>query len=180
MKPEEPSPAPAEALEPYSAPPEPVYFDAVLYPRRQALAWVVYGGIPAAGLLGFAFGMLFLAQGVWPAVGFVCAMALVAVWARGALDRNVETLRLTGDRLVIQRLSANGRVREWELRPHWLQVRLDDPGGQLRLFSHGRQLVIGAELSRPERRAVAEALDRALDRIRQGDPPEPQATTSEK
>lgn len=149
-----------------------VLFDALLYPNRS---------LPPAGfklvlwlfaVAGLAVGGLFLTVGAWPILGFYGLEFAVLYWflARNTHDGRIyEKVRLTARELRVERGDHRGPRSVETLPPHWLQVRLDDPpdhDSQLVLSSHGRSLIVASFLSPAERAEVAQALRRALDRLR--------------
>lgn len=150
-------------------------FEALLYPHRSlGQRGYLILGIGTALIMGL-YGLSFVFLGAWPIFGF-----LGAEWAlfwflfsrhfRG--DRRAERLRLYHDRLVLERLDANGRFSAVSLQPYWLQVvlnRATEVDSALYLRSHGRHIEIGAFLSAQERRDFAGELARVLDRHRAGD-----------
>jgi uncharacterized membrane protein len=151
---------------------EPLLFDAVLYPHRSltpAGFWLIMGAI---SLVSFTAGVAFLLAGAWPIVGFFGLDVLLMYWAFKASFRSGrlhETIRLSREALVIERVQPSGRRQSWRFQPHWLRVELDEPaahGSRLTLRSHGKALVVGAFLTPEERAEVAVALRRALIDLR--------------
>lgn len=156
-------------------PPRPVprvLFDAVLMPHRSlspAGFWLLMALISG---VSFVSGMYFMLKGAWPVTGYFGLDVLLIYLAFKASYRSArlyETVKLTEEALVIERVIPSGRRARWSFQPYWLRVEMDDPpehGSQLTLTSHGRSLVIGSFLSPEERREVAEALRKALCRCR--------------
>jgi len=151
---------------------EPLLFDAVLYPHRSLSPlgfWLIMGGI---ALISFISGIAFLLKGAWPIFGFFGLDVLLMYWAFKASYRSGrlrETIRLSREALVIERVQPSGRRQSWRFQPHWLRVELDDPpqhGSQLTLRSHGKALIVGSFLTPEERAEVAVALRRALIELR--------------
>jgi uncharacterized membrane protein len=152
--------------------PRPFVFDAVLHPHcslgpRGFLALMV--GI---GLISFVAGMAFVLAGAWPVMGFFgldVLLVYLAFRVNYVAARRYETVRLSVDTLVVERVAPDGTRREWQFQPYWLRVSMDDPprhDSKLTLTSHGRSLVIGAFLSPDERLEFAQALRGALDKLR--------------
>ena len=152
--------------------PGPVVFDAELRPHR-SLSMTGFRVLMMAviGVSGIAGSAVYLA-GAWPVVGFLGADILLIYWAFRAsyrAARRCERLRLTQEWLTIQRIDPKGRDVTHALRPHWLRVELDEPAGPstpLRLWSHGRAVVVGSFLPPSERERLAGALRAALGRLR--------------
>jgi len=150
----------------------PLLFDAVLYPHRSLSPlgfWLIMGAI---GLVSFTAGIAFLLAGAWPIFGFFGLDVLLMYWAFKASYRSGrlhETIRLSREALVVERVQPSGRRQSWRFQPHWLRVELDEPpahGSQLTLRSHGKALTVGSFLTPEERAEVAVALRRALIELR--------------
>ena len=151
---------------------EPVLFDAVLYPHRslpRAAFWVVMGVVAA---MSFAAGIVFTLIGAWPVLGFFGLDVLLLGWLFHLSYRQArlhETVRLTPQRLTVQRVHPDGRARSWSFQPFWVRVELEEPpqpASELSLASHGRQVAIGGFLSPEEKVDFANELRRALRRVR--------------
>ena len=160
------------ATTPASATAAGVYFDAVLMPHRSLSPtgfWVLMTLISA---VSFVSGMFFALHGAWPVFGYFGLDVLLIYLAFRASYRSArlyETVKLTTDALVVERIGPGGRRARWSFQPYWLRVEMDDPPqhhSQLRLTSHGRSLVLGAFLSPGERFEFAAALNAALRRQR--------------
>ena len=155
------SPLPAVA-------PARVFFDVVLMPHRSLGPggfWLLMALISG---VSFVSGMYFVLKGAWPVTGFFgldVLLIYVAFKASYRSARRYETVKLTEDALIVERVSPSGRRACWTFQPYWLRVEMDDPpehASQLTLTSHGRSLVIGSFLSPDERFEVAKALKDAL------------------
>jgi len=153
-----------------SAEPSPprVFFDAVLTPHRSlspAGFWVVMALISG---VSFVSGMFFVLKGAWPVTGYFGLDVLLIYFAFRANYRSArlyETVKLTADALVVERVRPSGRRQRWKFQPYWLRVEMDDPpshDSQLTLTSHGRCLAIGAFLTPDERLDLAKSLKEAL------------------
>ncbi|HLI10139.1 MAG TPA: DUF2244 domain-containing protein [Alphaproteobacteria bacterium] len=157
------------------SPPRPagrVFFDAVLMPHRSLSPtgfWLLMALISG---ISFVSGMFFVLRGAWPVTGYFGLDVLLIYLAFKASYRSArlyETIRLTEDALVVERVAPSGRLQRWSFQPYWLRVEIDDPpehDSALVLTSHGRELTIGAFLTPEERLEVARALRDALDRCR--------------
>ncbi|OYQ35230.1 hypothetical protein CHU95_08345 [Niveispirillum lacus] len=150
----------------------PVLFRAVIHPHRslspagfRRLIWCV-------GALSLITGLGFFLSGAWPVIGFMGVDVALLYWAFKASYRSgraFETVELTDQALRVERVDPFNRRQVWTLPPGWLRVHLDEPlkpGSQITLSSHGRQLVVGSDLSPDERRDFAEALRKALENWR--------------
>jgi uncharacterized membrane protein len=150
-----------------------VLFDAVLTPHRSLSPGGFWLLMALVSGVSFVSGMYFVLKGAWPVTGYFGLDVLLIYLAFKASYRSArlhETVRLTEDALVVERVSPSGRRASWTFQPYWLRVEMDDPpehASQLTLTSHGRSLVIGAFLSPAERSELAAALRNALERSRQ-------------
>ena len=149
-----------------------VLFEVVIVPNRSlgpaGLAWV--GG----SLMGLSAGIsvgLWLA-GAWPAVGFMGAEALLAVWLlrrHARPGRASEMLLLTETELRILRTDRAGRRRELRLGAAWLRATVRErPGTTPSLLVQDGTTVaeVGCALGEAEKRELAAQLQEALRRRR--------------
>ena len=153
-------------------PTEPLVFGATLHPHRSLSRPGFVVLMTAIAIVSFAVGVSFVLMGAWPIFGFF-GLDVALIWLAFRINyhraRMFETLSLTADALVVERVSHRGRRETWRFQPYWLRVSMDDPpqhDSALTLSSHGRSLVIGAFLSPEERLEVAQALRGALARLR--------------
>ncbi|MEE9587823.1 MAG: DUF2244 domain-containing protein [Hyphomicrobiaceae bacterium] len=143
-------------------------FAAILTPYRSLgpRGFLVLMGL--IGLVSFIAGLAFYSIGAWPVMGFFGLDALLVYGAfklnyRDA--RKFEVVDLKGDCLTVRRVSPSGREQSWEFHPYWARVEaaeLAHGRRELRLVSHGRELVFGRFLSDDEKLDFAEALNSAL------------------
>jgi len=145
-----------------------VYFDATLHPHRSLGLFGFRMLMFIAGVSMLIVGILFMVAGAWPVFGF-CGAEFLLLYGAFQLNyraaRAYERVRLTEDRLEVQRFSPRGETGRWNFEPTWLQVTMDDPprhDSQIVLRSHGRSLVIGTYLSPDERLDFARALHDAM------------------
>ncbi len=151
----------------------PVLFDAVLHPNSSLSRRGFIVLMTAVAAIGLTIGGLFLVTGAWPIFGLYGADVALVYWAfrlnyRDA--RRYEKVRLTADRLTVERGGPSRPPRIWSFQPYWLTVTMDDPPehhSQLTLSSHGRSLTVGSFLSPDERQDFANALREALARARE-------------
>ncbi len=124
--------------------------------------------------ISFVAGVFFYLIGAWPVMGFFGLDALLIYGAfklnyRDA--RRLETIDLTGDELIVKRVSPSGRERRWEFHPYWARVEARDTGfgsRQLCIMSHGYELRLGHFLTDDEKLEFADALSQALQAYRKG------------
>jgi uncharacterized membrane protein len=155
-----------------------VFLEAVIEPNRPLRPWAMAVVIGFAAVVSFVTGFMFALHGAWPVTPFFGLDVLLLAWAMHAsirASRRREILRLTTDTLVIERVSANGRMRREEINPYWLRVDHDDPeliGAELALVMHKKRWVVGSFLGAEERAQLAEALRQALRDARIAPPSE--------
>jgi uncharacterized membrane protein len=155
---------------------ETVLFSAILTPHRSLTRVGFLAVMIAIGGLSFVNGVMFLAMGAWPVVGFLGLDVALVYWAFRANDRAAgayEKISITAEELRVEKVGASGElVAEWTANPLW--VRLDrethEEFGLQKLFlvSRGRRLGIASFLAPVERESFAEALSRALWEARRG------------
>jgi uncharacterized membrane protein len=115
---------------------------------------------------------IFWRLGAWPIAGFnggEIALAMVLLRMHAKSRRQRELLLLTGSALRILRTDAQGRESERSLPPGWLNVILQERPGRvpgLYLAARGQQVEVAAALGEPEKRDLAEALTRAIHRLK--------------
>jgi uncharacterized membrane protein len=149
-----------------------VFFDAVLEPNRPLGAKGHALVLGFVSLVSLVAATVFALQGAWPVTPFFGAdVALLALAMNASVraSRKRERLTLTAQRLLIERISANGAARREELNPYWLRVDHEDPellGCELALVSRGRRWIVGSFLGAEERASLAQALRRALSEAR--------------
>ena len=148
-----------------------VLFDVMLTPQRSLSPRGFIILMAAICFVSFSAGLGFYLAGAWPVVGFLgldVALIYVAFKINYRHGRAYETLHLTRDRLLIQRVDPRGKVSEWQFQPNWLQVLIDDPPRRDSLLvvrSHGKSLAIGKFLTIDERLELAKALCAALRQV---------------
>jgi uncharacterized membrane protein len=149
-----------------------VLFDAVLVPHRSLGPggfWLLMALISG---LSFVSGVFFVLRGAWPVSGYFGLDVLLVYLAFKASYRSArlyETVKLTDQALIVERVGPKGQRHTWRFQPYWLRIEMDDPpehNSQLRLTSHGRSLAIGSFLAPEERHELAEALRGALRQVR--------------
>lgn len=156
-----------------NAQPEPVLFEATLYPHRSLSPAGFWTLMAAVSGVSFVFGTVFAAAGAWPILGFFGIDVLlfyVAFRFNYRSARLVETIRLTRTELLVRRVHPNGWVQEWRMEPYWLQVRavpsdiaLGAPTAEVRLSSHGRSVSLGRFLTDDERQEISNEIEDALN-----------------
>jgi uncharacterized membrane protein len=149
-----------------------LYFEAELRPHRslsRKALLLVLGGM-AAGSLYVTTLMFFL--GAWPVIGFNgadIALAALLFWLNTRAARAREIIRLSDAALEITNIAPNGREQKVTLSPDWARVELQEhPASVPALFLRARDGVreVGRQLGEAQKRDLAEALNRALERRR--------------
>ena len=145
-----------------------ILFDALLTPHRSLSPRGFAILMAIAGSIGFIFGGAFILLGAWPIFGFCGAEWLLFYFCfrhNFRAERVSERIRLTPDRLTVDRRDRRGRLQSWSFQPYWLRVEIEehhDSSNVLALASHGRRLAIAGFLSSPERLDLARVLKSAL------------------
>lgn len=154
---------------------EPALFSALLTPHRSlgTRGFAILLGI--FGTVSLAAGLLFLAMGAWPVMGFfgldvlLIYIAFRISYARAAAS---EEYAMTASDLRVRRTSHRGKVAQWHFNPVWVRLHKDtheEFGVQrLSLVSRGRHLIIASFLGPQEKESFSNALGDALSRARRG------------
>lgn len=149
-------------------------FRAVLVPHRSLSprGFVIFMSVLCA--ISFAAGMVFVALGAWPVLGFF-GLDVLLVYGAFKLNyraaRATETVEVTRDDLTITRVGPTGRRRSvTRLSSTWARLQEEEaPDGTvaLSLASHGRRYAVARDLGSDERRGFARALRAALLLVRE-------------
>ena len=150
---------------------DPLLFEATSRPQQSLGS----AGMKVAALvltLGFGLSsVLFLILGAWPVLGFAGAELLLVLGLfamhRVRARRCVERVSLDAAALRIRRIDGAGRAYEAVLDPYWARVRLEEGDGRLMVGHRRAQTEIGLFLNPAEKRDLAQALSRALTRVRE-------------
>ena len=146
-----------------------IHFATSLVPHRslsrEGFRWLIRGAIAA----NLAIGLPMLLFGAWPVLGFL-GLDVWLLWflfKRSYLDaRRSETLLLTDQELIVDRVSPDGEREQHRVDAYWLRVELTGEAERLTVVSRGNRLVIGRFLAPAERERVAEQLKAALAEMR--------------
>ncbi len=154
----------------------PVRFDAVLQPHTSLGPRGFRLLMAVVGVIGFTAGVAFLMAGAWPVFGFV-GLDVVLVYVAFKINyrdaRRYETIKLTDNKLVVERVGHTGRRQKWSFQTYWLKIDLEEPTtpqSALMLRSHGKVLEIGSFLAPHEKHDLATTLRRELDKLRRQPP----------
>jgi uncharacterized membrane protein len=154
---------------------EPTLFSALLTPHRSLSASGFFLVMLAIGAISFAGGLVVVAVGAWPVVGFLGLDVALIYWAFRANYRAAaafEEVTVTASELKLRKVSHRGEVAEWILNPLW--VRLDREThaefGITRLFlvTRGKKVAVASFLGPKEKESFAAALLDALAEARRG------------
>ena len=155
--------------------PEPEIFSAVITPHRSLGSTGFLILMLGVGGISFAAGMVFLALGAWPVMGFFGLDVLLIYWAFRAnyrAARAYEQVTVTASTLHVRKVTHQGKVAEWTLNPVWTQLdrQTHEDFGIERLFliSRGRRLAIAGFLGAKEKEDFAAALSAALGEAKRG------------
>jgi uncharacterized membrane protein len=149
-------------------------FRAVLTPHRSLGPKGILALMLAFGALSFVTGMVFLAIGAWPVLGFFgldVLLVYIAFRLNYRSGRRYETLELTPAQFVLTRVHPSGRQERFDCNPYWARVSLRQwPDGRtaLSVVSRGTELKFGSFLTDDERRDLASALKEVLLTARGG------------
>lgn len=124
-------------------------------------------------LVSIVASLPFVIMGFWPIVGFF-GLDFLGLYLAFRINyrqgQSFEILELTPIRLLLQKVSPRGEVREWRFNPLWTRLdrKVDDEYGvqELALTSRGQYVVIAYDLSPPERESLAETFGRALSDVK--------------
>lgn len=152
---------------------EPLLFNALLYPNRSLPNAGFIAVMTVVIVFNVLAGIWYLVLGAWPVL-FFAGLDIFAVWLAFRLSykqgRLHERVLMTADELWVCRVLPSGHESRWRLQPFWTRVEMERPvqhESQLQLVSHGKTLVLGAFLSPAERGELADALQRALHKMRE-------------
>ena len=143
-------------------------FEAVIHPHRSLgpLGFkILLSVVVAANAVGAA---VMISLGAWPVSGFM-GLDVLAIYVAFRVSygqmRAFERVTINGEALVVERVDAKGRRREWRFPSYWVNVAFEGDeewDATVTLRSHGRSLEVGGFLSPFERKSFADALKSAL------------------
>jgi uncharacterized membrane protein len=148
---------------------EPALFSATLTPHRSLTQRGFLAVMIAMGGSSFIGGIVFLAIGAWPVIGFLGLDVLLVYWAFRANYRAAaqhEEIVVSASELRVRKVSASGAIAEWTANPRWVRLEKDmhEEFGLQRLFlvSRDRRLDIASFLGPDEKQSFSDALAGAL------------------
>jgi uncharacterized membrane protein len=155
-----------------NAPAEKPMFEAVVKPHRSLSRRGVFTVIGCMCLGSLIVTSLMFSLGAWPVIGFNGADILLAtflLWLNMRAARARETITLSTSSLKVTRTDMHGRREQFSIAPYWLNVVLQERAGTVpRLFLTARGLTheVARQLGEAQKRDLAAALTRALERWR--------------
>ena len=147
----------------------PALFEAILEPHRSPNPRGFMILICAVAMVSFVAGMAFIMIGAWPVFGFIgldAVLIYVAFKVNFHSAKIYESVRLTEEVFLVERMRPNGQVVSWRFQPYWLQVATEDEDTRLILSSYGNSITIGEFLTVSERVELAEILRDELEKLR--------------
>ena len=106
--------------------------------------------------------------GAWPVMGFMGLDVALIYWAfrRNYQDAKIfETIELSANELIVERVYPSGRRQSWIFNPFWINVALIEHSSgatKMQIKSHGKSLNFGQFLSDEERREFTHVLKREI------------------
>ena len=139
-------------------------FSAILTPHRSLSpqGFLIFMGL--ISLVCFTTGLVFTMMGAWPVMGFMGLDVALIYWAfrQNYKDAKIfETINLTADELILERVYPSGRKQNWSFNPFWINISLIEHSSgatKMEIKSHGKALYFGHFLSDDERREFTSVL----------------------
>ena len=121
-------------------------------------------------IIGFSFvaGIAFTLVGAWPVFGFFgldVALIYFAFRMNYRSGRMFERVVLDREALTVTRVDPQGREKSWSFNPYWVRFQFhnrdrDEP--ELKLSTHGQELIFGRFLNEDEKSEFGMALAGAI------------------
>ncbi|MCB1461219.1 MAG: DUF2244 domain-containing protein [Nitratireductor sp.] len=148
-------------------------FAARLTPYRSLGPAGFFTVMAVIGITWFVAGMLFMAIGAWPIVGFF-GLDFLIVWLAFKMNyraaRAFEDIAVWPHDLLVRQVSPRGKITEHRFNPFWTRfevVRHHEFGiTHMALAGKGRELAIGSFLNPDDRESFAQAFSSALARVK--------------
>jgi uncharacterized membrane protein len=155
-------------------PPDPdrLMFEAVVAPHRSLAPRHMAAVIGCMALGSLIVTSLMVVLGAWPVIGFNGAdisLAAFLFWLNIRAARAREIITLTSRALCVANTDLRGRRSSITLAPYWLSVTLQERAGtvpKLLLTTRGHTTEVARQLGEAQKRDLAAALTRALQRLR--------------
>lgn len=144
-------------------------FSAMLTPNRSLSpkGFIIF--MVCISAVCFITGLVFTLAGAWPVMGFMGLDVLLIYLAfrKNYNDLKIfETISLTPNVLILERVYPSGRSQSFEYNPFWVKVGIKEHSSgatKMQLVSHGKVLNFGNFLSDDERREFASVLNREIN-----------------
>jgi len=121
------------------------------------------------GLICFTVGIVFLAAGVWPILGFMGLDFLLIYWAFKANYRSArayEDVEVSRQHVLLRKVSPTGKAREFAFQQFGTRFEVDrhDEIGvtKMRLTNRKRMVEFGYFLNPADRETFADSFSRAM------------------
>jgi uncharacterized membrane protein len=157
-----------------------IYLDAVLEPPRSLSPRGFNRVMLGLGAMSLIVGLVFLATGAYPVVGFM-GLEILALWLVFRASFRAQSARtyvlVTADAVTVRKVDGRGRERRAKMSSHFTRVELDRAASgahALRLKSSDRAYALGEFLTPRERETFARRLDQALFEARRERHTEPE------
>jgi uncharacterized membrane protein len=147
----------------------PALFEAVLEPHRSLSPRGFLVLIAAVVMVSFIAGIAFVMIGAWPVFGFIgldAVLIYVAFKVNFHSAKIYESVKLTEDMFLVERMRPNGQMSSWKFQPYWLRIAMEGGDSRLVVSSHGKSVIIGEFLTPSERIELADTLRAELDKLR--------------
>lgn len=139
-------------------------FSALLTPNRSLSprGFIIF--MVCISVVCFTTGLVFTLAGAWPVMGFMGLDVLLIYFAfrKNYNDAKIfETISLTPEQLLLERVYPSGRSQLFKYNPFWVKVGIKEHSSgstKMQLISHGKTLNFGNFLSDDERREFASVL----------------------
>jgi len=152
--------------------PAQLYMDAVITPNRSLSKRGLIVLLSLLAGYNLMVGVFLLAIGAFPAPVFL-GLDFVGVWLAFHISnrrsRRAERVRVSSERVEVERQAGGRPWTVWSSPTAFTRVAVDAPDehhARVELSLSGKSLSVGAALSPGERRAFAEALQRAIAEAR--------------
>lgn len=150
-------------------------FAATVTPHRSLSQFGFWLLIGLFGFVSFVAGLVFFLIGAWPVVGFFgldVALLYLAFRINYRAADAYEEILLSGEELIVRKVSPKGRVRVWKANPLWVKLEKNEHEEfgieDLFLVTRGRKLAVAGFLGPDEKADFAKAFTRALNEAKRG------------
>jgi len=142
-------------------------FSIILHPHRSLSERSFLILMICIGIVSFGTGLIFMAMGAWPVLGFFgldVFLVYLAFRLNFRAGRTCEIVEIIGDQLTVRKLSPDGKEVRKNIQAYWSRLKLDS--GRLFVVCKMEQIEIGHFLVEQEKEEVKDAIIAALYRYR--------------